>query len=372
MSDFDYAARLERLRTLGQQRDLDAVALVPGANMVYFTGLHFHLSERPTIALVLSGGGTAFIVPQLEVSKVEASRDVLDVREMFVWSDTDGYEGAFQQAAAGLGLRGGVLGVDGMTMRVFEWLAFSAAAPGLHVAGMGPDLLGLRAVKTAAEIERMRQAVQISEQALTETLAQTQPGMSERQIAKILDERLSANGSQGHAFSPLVLAGAKSAIPHGVTGDDKLSADDFLLFDFGGMIDGYPADITRTFCLGTPTDEMGAIYQAVLRANEAARLAVRPGATAGDIDQAARQEIEAAGYGEYFVHRTGHGLGLDVHELPNISQGDETELTEGMVFTIEPGVYLPNVGGVRIEDDMVVTEDGGESLTTFPRRLTVG
>ena len=371
MTDFDFLARLDRLRTLGQQRDLDAVAVVPGANMVYFTGLHFHLSERPTIALVLSGGGTAFIVPDLEFSKVEPHLEALDVRHVFRWTDADGYTGAFEAAAEALGLRGGVLGVDGMTMRVFEWLAFSAAAPGLHVSGMGQDLLYLRAVKTPPEVDRVRQAVALSEQSLAETLQQVQPGMTERQIREILNGRLSANGSHGHAFDPLVLVGANSALPHGVTGDNELGANDLLLFDFGGMIDGYPADITRTVCLGTPSDDIQKIHDTVREANAAARAAAKSGITAGAVDKAARDVIEAAGYGEYFVHRTGHGLGLDVHELPNINSGDETPLVTGMVFTIEPGIYMPGVGGVRIEDDVVITEDGCESLTTFSRGIAL-
>ncbi len=364
-----YTHRLARLRAITQERGADAVALVPGANMVYFTGLHYHLSERPTIALVLSGGGTVFIVPQLESAHLQAVQDALDVRHAFAWTDADGYVGAFQGAAVDLGLRGGVLGVDDMTMRVFEWLAFSAHAPGLHVASMGQDLLGLRAVKTPDEIAYMRRAVQLSEKSLEETLVQVRPGMTERHVADLLKSRLSANGSEGEAFGTMVLAGANSGNPHSTVGDNLIGADDFLLFDFGGTVHGYPADITRTFCLGTPTGEMTAMHNAVLRANEAARLAVRPGVTSGDVDRAARAEIEAAGYGEYFIHRTGHGLGLEVHELPNITPGGELELAAGMVFTIEPGVYIAGLGGVRIEDNIVVTEDGAESLTTFPRRL---
>ncbi|MEM6528881.1 MAG: M24 family metallopeptidase, partial [Chloroflexota bacterium] len=321
---------------------------------------------------ILSGGGMAFILPELEYTKLQPRMEELDVRELFLWSDTDGYEGAFEQAAEKLALRGGVLGVDDMTMRVFEWLAFSAHAPGLHVAGMGQDLLNLRAIKTAPEVDAMRRAIKLSETALEETLAQIKPGMTEREIQQMLMARLQANGSHSNAFSPIVLTGPNSGNPHGDVGDNTLEEGQFLLFDFGGTIDGYPADITRTFCLGTPTDEMTAIYNAVLRANEAARLAVKPGVTTGDIDRAAREVIEDAGYGDLFIHRTGHGLGLEVHEMPQVAAGVDTELQPGMVFTIEPGIYKADLGGVRIEDNIVVTEDGSESLTSFPRRLTIG
>lgn len=365
----DYLARIERLRTLARERQVDAVALVPGANMVYFTGLHYHLSERPTIALVLSGGGMAFLLPELEYTKLADKLDTLDVRHVIRWSDADGYTDAFHTLGETLGLRGAVLGVDDMTMRVFEWLAFTAHIPALHVAAFGQDLLNIRAIKTDAEVDLMRKAIQLSETALEETLAQVKVGMTERDIATILTDRLRVNGSEGHAFGPIVLSGEKSALPHGNAGERVLQDGDFLLFDFGGTMGGYPADITRTFIYGTPTDEQKRMFDAVYNANKAAREAVRPGVTSAEIDQIARDVITQAGYGEYFTHRTGHGLGLEVHELPNISPNNDTVLAAGMVFTIEPGVYLPNVGGVRIEDNILVTEDGGESLTTFAREL---
>ena len=180
---------------------------------------------------------------------------------------------------------------------------------------------------------------------------------------------LTALGTEGLAFGSLVLAGKNSALPHGVPGDNVLGANDFLLIDFGGKKGGYPADITRTFCLGEPTDTMREIYAAVKRANEAAHAIAKPGVTCHEIDQAARQVIDAAGYGDYFTHRLGHGLGLSGHELPNVAPNDPTPLEVGMVFTIEPGIYHPEIGGVRIEDDVVVTEDGIESLSTFPKDL---
>ncbi len=369
MGAINYGERLARLRgKMGGE--VKAAALVPGANMVYFTGLHFHLSERPTIALVLAGGGIAFIVPMLEASKLDGLTEVLDIRHVFAWFDDDGYAGAFAAATAALGLDGASLAVDDMTMRVFELLAFQAAT-NVQAVPLGMTLLGLRVVKTAAEVALLRQAVELSEIALRETLEQLEAGMTERQIADLLSARLAANGSHGHAFGPLVLIGEKSALPHGVTAGRELREGDLLLFDFGGTVDGYPADITRTFAYGEPSAEARAVYEAVRAANEAARAVVRPGVTGAEVDKAARDVIVAAGFGEYFIHRTGHGLGLEVHEEPQISSTNAEPLAEGMVFTIEPGVYLPGVGGVRIEDNLVVTADGGESYTTFPRELWV-
>ncbi|MGB1285091.1 MAG: M24 family metallopeptidase [Aggregatilineales bacterium] len=364
-NNVDYQARIDKVLA---RVDADVVAIVPGANMLYFTGLHYHLSERPTIAF-FSAEGVSFIVPELEVTKLQ-TQDAFEARA-FSWSDTDGYTAAFQEAIAAMGLNADkTLAVDGQTMRVFEMLALGDAGVQTGaIADAGDDLLGIRSIKTTDEIEAMRKAVQLSETALTETLKQVRAGMTEREIAAILTEQLGLAGSRGHAFSPLVLTGARSALPHGFTADYEVKEGDFLLFDFGGSWLNYPADITRTFVMGTASDEMNKIYQAVHDANQASREISKPGVTCGAVDKAARDVIEAAGYGEYFTHRTGHGLGLSGHEAPQIAANVETLLEPGMVYTIEPGIYVPGLGGVRIEDDVAVTDTGIDVLTTFPREL---
>jgi Xaa-Pro dipeptidase len=311
----------------------------------------------------------SIIIPELELSRLAARPDLK--AHAFVWGDTYGYTDAFHEAVSTLGLAGGTLGVDGMTMRVSEWLMFQQAAPGLEVLPVERALIGIRARKQPDEIALMRRAIAISEQALDKLLAWAQPGMTERQLAARLESELDALGSTGLAFGTLVQTGPNSALPHGNVTDRVLQADDLLLVDFGGMVDGYPADITRTFCLGTPSAAMQTIYDTVLQANEAARAAAGPGVPMGEVDRAARAVIEAAGYGPYFTHRTGHGLGLDTHEpIPQIAAGVTDTLEPGMVFTIEPGIYIPDMGGVRIEDNVLVTEDGLEVLTSYPRRLT--
>jgi Xaa-Pro dipeptidase len=364
----DYSQRQARIRDI---QGVDAVLIVPGANMVYFTGLHFHLSERPTIAIFTPDGEFSIIIPQLEAIKLDQRPD-LEARP-FAWSDTDGFKGAFRAAIDELGLRGKTLGVDGMTMRVSEWLEFLNIDSSLKIQPVERSLVRIRAHKTADEIDLMQRAVTQSEQALDNLLAWVQPGMTERAIAERLSNELLAQGCTGSSFESLVQTGPNSALPHGFVTDRVLQKDDFLLIDFGGMMDGYPADITRTFCLGTPSAEMQKIYDTVLAANTAARETVRPGVAMGAVDKAARDVIEQAGYGPYFTHRTGHGLGLDPHEpIPQIAAGVEDVLEPGMTFTIEPGIYIPNLGGVRIEDNVVVTEDGARVLTSYPRRLTPG
>ncbi len=359
----DYQARLD---TLLARSEADLVAFVPGENMVYFTGLHFHLSERPILGLY-SRAGLSFIIPELEVAKLEARPD-LEARR-FMWTDQSGYGEAFAQAVAALAPGRARCALDGQTLRYFEWLALEKA--GLEAANTldgGELFLDLRARKAPEEIANMQRAVDISEAALAATMEWARPGLRERQIADRLSAEMLERGAQGLAFM-LVLTGEKSGLPHGDTGDRIWGEDEFLLIDFGARFNDYPADITRTFCFGEPTEQMRLMYEAVYGANKAAREFARPGVSCEAVDQVARAVIEAADLGEYFIHRLGHGLGLSVHELPNIVEGNQQILEPGMVFTIEPGVYLPGVGGVRIEDNVVVTEDGLQVLTSYPREL---
>lgn len=358
----DYAARQARLHAI---EDVDAVLLVPGTNMVYFTGLHYHLSERPIIAVFMKDS-LSFIIPELEVPKLNERPD-LEARA-FVWTDAQWFSGAFKQAVKELGLDQMRIGADGMTMRLFEAQALEDAGVRTRVTDLGQTLLNIRAIKSQDEIEAMRKACQISEEALRKTIAWVQPGMTEAAIATRLGEELVSAGSAGNSFAPLVLIGERSALPHGNSGERRLGQDELLLIDYGGTYHDYPADITRTFCLGDPGDELRKIYDIVLRANEAAIKAAGPGVPCGDVDKAAREVIMQAGYGEYFIHRTGHGLGLDVHELPQMAAGNSAPLRPGMVFTVEPGIYIPGVGGVRIEDNVAVTETGVDVLTSYPKQ----
>ena len=359
----DYQARLDALL---EQSDADTVAMAPGENMVYFTGLHFHLSERPIVALY-NRQGLSFIIPELEVAKLEARPD-LEARR-FMWTDRGGYDLAFQEAVTGLRLAHHSLAMDGQTLRLFEWLAFErAGVPAGQAMDVGELFLNMRACKSPEEIAKMQKAIDISEAALEVTMAWARPGMSERQIADRLSAEMLQRGAQGYAFL-LVLTGEKSGLPHGDTGDRIWGEDEFLLIDYGARYQDYPADITRTFCAGQPNDQMRAMYDAVYGANKAAREFARAGVTCEAVDRVARDVIEAAGFGQFFIHRLGHGLGLSVHELPNIVGGNQQVLQPGMVFTIEPGVYIPGVGGVRIEDNVVVTDDGIDVLTSFPREL---
>jgi Xaa-Pro dipeptidase len=228
----------------------------------------------------------------------------------------------------------------------------------------------LRIIKDEGEIEAMRNAVSIAESAMENMLPLIRIGMTERELASELVVQLLQCGSEPEVpFSPIVASGPNSALPHAVPSERMLQQGDLLIIDWGARVEGYVSDLTRTFAIGEVEEELTQIYQVVKAANAAGTNAIRPGISCSEIDQAARSEIASAGFGKYFIHRTGHGIGLESHEGPYISDDNQELLAPGMTFTVEPGIYLPNKGGVRIEDNVVITQDGGESLSTFTREL---
>jgi Xaa-Pro dipeptidase len=216
----------------------------------------------------------------------------------------------------------------------------------------------------------MRKAVQIAEQALTATLPYVRIGLSERELAAELTLQLFRAGCDPQlAFSPIVSSGPNSANPHATPSGRTLTSGDFLVIDWGASFEGYLSDITRTFAIGNMEPELVQISKIVQEANIAGRKSAKPGIAVGNIDKATRDVIETAGYGKYFTHRTGHGLGMEGHEEPYIRAGNLMLLEPGMTFTIEPGIYLPGRNGVRIEDDVVITDTGAECLTSLPREV---
>jgi Xaa-Pro dipeptidase len=356
--------RLDHLAKQIDQAGLACLALVPGANLAYLTGLHFHLADRPTVAFFTPGQPPALVLPALEMQKLVEHPDWL----AFPWTDEAGWEGAFRQAAAKLNLAGARIGVEAFTMRMVEVRILEGCARGAQLtpADNVPSILRMR--KDAAELEHMRRAARIAEQALAQVWGAVRPGKTtERQLDQALRAALLQAGTEGLPFDPIVSSGSNTANPHAIPSDRVVSAGELLLFDWGAAAAGYASDITRTFPVGQVDPEFRRIYDVVLAANAAGREAVRPGVTCEAVDAAARKVIETAGYGPLFTHRTGHGLGLQGHEPPYIVAGNSLKLEPGMTFTVEPGIYLPGRGGVRIEDNMVVTEGGGESLTSFSR-----
>ncbi len=359
--------RLDRLREIARSAGLDGVAFVPGSSLYYLTRASFHLMERPTILLVPAAGDPAMIIPGLEVSKL-ADNPPFPIR-FFSYTDAEGYLPAFEQVCKALGLDGKRIGVEGFRMRILEGKLLQRF--GCQVIAADDSLMALRLKKDDDEIAAMRKAIAISEIALDATVREVRPGMTERQIANLLLNALSESGGEGNAFDPIVLGGLNSALPHGGPTGRPVQDGEILLFDFGATVNSYPADITRTFMVGEPDAELVEIYDVVREANEAGIRTAAPGVPAQEIDRAARKVIADAGYGEFFIHRTGHGLGLDGHEAPYMREGNPQALEPGMVFTVEPGIYIPGKGGVRIEDDVLVTESGVDVLTSYPKDLRI-
>ena len=365
MSD-SFSERRQRLAAIAGAQGLGAIAVVPGANFSYLSGLHFHLMERPTLLFVTAGNQILGIIPELERQKWSAT---FPGALTFYWQDSDGYQDAFAGAAEAL--KGQMIGVEGMRMRLFEADTLRRHFQQGAVVDAEPHLTQLRLSKSAAEIASLSLAIAISESALSETVAEVKAGMTERQILNLLKARMLAGGAEGFSFEPLVLIGGNAANPHGVPGDTVLQPGDALLIDYGASVDGYNADITRTFFCDHVSDDHAAIYNTVLAANELGRAVAGPDLTAHDLDVAVTAVLAASPFASLIVHKTGHGLGLDVHEAPQIMKGNHSPLIPGTVFTIEPGLYRPGDIGVRIEDNVVISETGAQSLTTFPRDLTV-
>jgi Xaa-Pro dipeptidase len=360
--------RVVKLLELAAQAQLAAVAIMPGPNMHYFTGLHFHLSERPTLAIFPVRGQPALICPAFEATKTQRSPVAW---QLFTYVDGQDPLEVFHAAGHALQLDQKRLGIEAYKMRVLELRLLEKAAYALTCEPADALITQLRMVKDADEIAALRRAIEITERALDDVLDAVRAGLTERQVASLLTQALLQRGAEGLAFEPLIQSGPNSALPHATAGERVVQSGEVLLLDFGITLDGYNSDITRTFVLEEASDEIKRIYELVRQANAAGRAAAKPGATGQDVDRATRQVIVAGGYGQYFTHRTGHGLGLEGHEPPYMVEGNTVPLVVGNTFTIEPGIYVPGLGGVRIEDDLVITADGAESLTTYDRGLRI-
>jgi Xaa-Pro aminopeptidase len=317
------------------------------------------------------------VLPAMEVARARQSTQTAPGAsrlQFFGWEDSEGPAAAVRQALAqALPHRSATLtlAVEYTSMRVLELRALEELLPGLHTIDATPLLAHLRMVKDEQELASMTEAVRMIELALHNTIKHIRPGMSELQLASIWKNEILATGAEGESFPCIVASGPNSANPHHHNSSRPFQSGDLIILDGGVLHEGYASDITRTIALGSPDATARHIYELVLAANTAGRAAVRPGVSGEQIDRAARQVINDGGYGDYFLHRTGHGLGLECHELPNIVAGSTAPLQPGTTFTIEPGIYIPQTGGVRIEDDVVVTADGGSSLTSFERELMV-
>lgn len=360
--------RLSHLFEYLQQSGLDGLVLNPGPSLVYLAGQHFHLSERPVLAVFLPGQPVTMILPEFEAPRAAAAP--LAPRVFSYGENPSGWQAVFTQALHTLGLKGKKIGVEPLRMRLLEYSLLEGAGTGAAFQSAQDVLARLRMHKDAAELESMRRAVGIAQTALRAALASIHPGVTELDVAAELTLQLLRSGSDAELpFMPIVAGGPNSADPHSVPTARPLTPGDLLVIDWGAAYGGYFADLTRTFGIGKVDPELAKIHSVVQAANRAGVQASRPGATAGDVDRGARGVIEQAGYGPYFTHRTGHGLGMETHEDPYMIAGSPLILEPGMTYTVEPGIYLTGRGGVRVEDNVAISASGVEVLSDFPREL---
>ncbi|NMO96111.1 M24 family metallopeptidase [Paenibacillus lemnae] len=348
-----------------EQQAWDTVLITNPKHIYYLTGYASDPHERFLGLVIPSGEEPFLIVPALDAESASSSSHV---SRIITHQDTDQpYEVLSRHIHGKVGTL--ALEKGHLTVSRFEQLQHFLQFQ--QCEDIGPILQRMRVCKSSSEVAVLKQAVQLVEQVLRDGLKSVKPGVQEVELVAELEYLMKKAGAQGPSFDTMVLTGTQTALPHGVPGSRRVREGDLLMFDLGVFYGGYASDITRTFAVGGIPPKAKHIYEAVLAGNEAAISAVRPGVTYGCIDRAARTVIEQAGYGPAFLHRLGHGLGLDVHEYPSVHGLNEDLIQAGAVFTIEPGIYIPGTGGVRIEDDVLVTEEGALVLTTFPKQLTV-
>lgn len=355
----DYPGRIERLQARLAGRGVDVALLSVGADLPYFTGYEAMPSERLTVLVVPALSEPVLFVPELEAPRVEPRW-----YEMRPWGET---EEPVELAASMLANPSTVAVGDHMwsvflTRFIKEW----PHASWIPASEMTSEL---RVRKDADEIELLRQAAHAVDRVMARVPDEIVfKGHSESDVARRLAQLTVDEGHDSAEFT-IVASGPNGASPHHHPGARVIEEGDLVVCDYGGRWEGYYSDSTRTFVVGGPTDEQEAVHAAVEAANQAGRRAVAPGVACQDIDRAARAVIDDAGYGEYFIHRTGHGIGLEVHEHPYMVEGNDRPLEPGMTFSVEPGVYLPGRFGVRVEDIVVCTDEGIESLNRSDRVL---
>jgi len=361
--------RLNNFTNWLKQNDCSFALLTEPKNVFYFTGFMCNPHERLLGLAIFQDEEPFLICPSMEVSQAQQS----GWQHLIVgYSDhEDPWETVHNKIKERITAPSLKIAIEMDTLsyaraqklqHMFQQTEFFAAEPGVN---------HLRNIKDETELNSLREATQLADFAIDIGAGAIKKGKTEQALVAEIEYELKKRGCEGMSFATTVLTGDNTAAPHGHPNDRQIREGDFVLFDLGVVVDGYCSDITRTFIYKHISDEQQRIYETVLKAEEAAINTAKPGIEISAVDRAARTVITDAGYGDFFTHRIGHGLGLDIHEAPSMSSNNTENLETGMVFTIEPGIYVPNMGGVRIEDDIYLGEKGAETLTNYPKTLQI-
>ncbi len=357
-------ARLEKARGLMRANGIDALMLTGGTSMEYFTGIRWGLSERLLAAIVPVRGSAFLVTPKFEEERAMEQAHLGPLgkeAEVFAWEEHEDPYVLIAQGLKGRGLSTATIGAE-ETVR-FVFADGAAHIPNVKVVSGTPVTAGCRTIKDAHELALMRFASQVTLKAYEAAWKSLKEGMTQDDFARLVSQ---AHTKLGYSGSAGVQVGKYSALPHGSATPQVVREGSILLIDGGCKVEGYASDLSRTFVLGKPTQKMKDVFEIEYRAQTAALKAARPGLPCEAVDAAARKVIVDAGYGpdyKYFSHRVGHGMGMDGHEWPYLVKGNTLPLAPGMVFSDEPGIYIPGEFGIRLEDDMVITENGAELFT---------
>lgn len=358
-----YTARIQKIQAIMKSQNTDYMVFAPTSHLFYLTGLKTTADERLQVFLVPAEGKPVMIMPDMYR---EAAENLEEKNfELATWSDeTDPVN-----LLLPLIKKGSAIAAIDERMWAGHFLSLRRAFVGFEFIGVSNLMREIRMFKDQYEMSQLAKAGGLTDKVMAEVRMVIQPGISEKELAFFVESKLKEYGAEELSFKPIVASGPNTSSPHHYTGERKLQMGDLVVLDFGGLFQGYCSDMTRTFSVGKASAEVKKVFNAVKDANEAGFLAVQQGIACEKVDEAAREVISRAGYGEYFIHRTGHGIGLDIHEDPYIVKGNQEILKTGMTFSIEPGIYLPGKFGVRIEDIVGLTENGPVRFNNFSREL---
>ncbi len=358
-----YKKRVEKLITEMSKTSIDGVLLVDPASVQYFTGLKLVSSERSLYTFIGNDGSVIIFAPKLEINQAKDEAilgDIVEIsRNVSAFSEISSYVRAKNVK---------VLGIEGSKFS-YAMLQRLTSNEGISIKDMSNTIAYIRSKKDLLELENIIRAITITEQALNVAKDMIIEGVKEIEIMNTVISEMINNGAEWIAFIPIIASGARAAYPHGSSSNKILKNGELVVVDLGARVNGYCADLTRTFIVGKPSKREIELYQIINDAIEQALNVISPNLKASEIDKAARQIIEEKGYGEYFTHGLGHGIGLAVHEYPTLNSTSDDIIEEYNVVTIEPGIYIPGFGGIRIEEDVLVTKNGYQLLSQFSRDL---